>query len=402
MKLITIEKNAVEALQYLERCVNNGLPGGTRFLNNVSPMYNPWLNSSFMCDTVIVNSDRVIEIGDSSDIPPDILREEFYIHPDTMFIYPKHDITLNQKRHRVLPTSSARTVYIPELNYYVKLHYPLMLGRVNKALSKNDLMNSYYNTFFLSQLISEKKCSPNIGFFPEPYAKYSPEYNLFNIWRSPNYKMLQNHKDRVSYIIPAFSLFGRDWENPDDPTLIFQLIVNKIGIGKEPMNLLVFPIISCYLSLLFQCGLQIEMHAQNFMIAFDINWNFIGIILRDIDSIQHDLTIMQFHGFNYYAFQNYGRCLDDSDDYYKIKHSFMFDHKFGEFFLLPLLSEIRRVLDVDMIELTEEIKCFCRLQYGDEFEKYFPENVWYKFENILIRPGIRRRVYTKCSAPIFR
>ena len=397
-----IEENPTEALQYLERCVNNGLPGGTRFLYNVSPMCNPWLSASFMCDTVIVSSDKVIELGDSSDIPEDVLREEFYIHPDTMLIYKQYDIVINRTKHRVIPTSSARTVYIPELNYYVKLHYPLILGRVNKELSKNDLMNSYYNSLFLSKLILEKKCNPNIGYFPEPYSKYTPEYNMFNIWRSPDFKMLQNHKDRVSYIVPAFSLFGRDWENSDDPTLISQLIVNNVGVGKKPLNSLVFPIISCYLSLLFQCGLQIEMHAQNFMIAFDKNWDFVGIILRDIDSIQHDLTIMRLHGFNDYDFQNYGRCLDDSDDYYKIKHSFMFDHKFGEFFLLPLLSEIRRVLDIDMIDLTEEIKHFCRLHYGGDFENYFPKNEWYKFENILIRPGITRRVYTKCRNPIFR
>lgn len=401
MKLRAIENDPVTALRYLDRCVNNGLPGGTRFLNNVSKMTNPWSVSSFQCGSVMADPDRVIEVGTlPTPLTGTISKEEFLIHPDTINDYLSS--LEPTKQYTVVPTSSARTVYVSGTAHYVKMHYPLILGRVSKALTKNDLMNSFYNTELLSRLISVYGCMQQIAFFPEPYSKYSPALDLYNIWRSTDPVMHHTLKSRVRYIIPAFSLFGRDWEEPNDITLIAQLMVEKKGVGINPLKLLICPIISCYLTLLFQCGLQIEMHSQNFMAAFDSGWQFLGIILRDIDSIQHDLSIMRSHGLDEGIFQKYGRCFDETDPDCKIKRSFMFDHKFGEFFLLPILSEISNRYDVPLRDLTEEIKQFCRSNYSAEFDQYFPHDEWYKFKDILIRPGIKRRIYTRCKGTIFR
>ena len=92
-------------------------------------------------------------------------------------------------------------------------------------------------------------------------------------------------------------------------------------------------------------GIVPEMHSQNVLFGFDNAWNIKSIVLRDLESHDKDITLMRRLGkmdrLRSYPF----KCIEDNQYNYAIKHSFMFDHKLGEYFIAELFKVAAKVIN---------------------------------------------------------
>lgn len=387
MKIEVLQSNP-DCLDYLERKVNNGLIGGTKYLNNASLKYNP-----FYCYKMNIPYFVCQNIKEYGYLPNVLQRKVFFYHPDYKVIDSEFCI-------EGVPTASSRTIRISKINGYLKLSYPFNLGRVNKKISQSDIICSLSNSDIISKIIIDNKTNKYLSLLPETYGAV---YNYNNedigyIYRSS--ERISNNSRKTTIIVPAFSLFGAD-DNNDDLSIINQVKQRNIGFGKNYLKYLIYPIIDCYFQLLFFNGIELEMHPQNFLLGFDKEWNLTEVILRDMESVNIDINIMKYNGLSY-NINDSQRVLDEKDNYYYEKHSFRYDHKFGEYFLLPLLDEISDHNRNEINQACEEIREYVNSNYTEFLNKWFPIKFWYKFDDIYIEKGIERRIFLANKRPIFR
>lgn len=400
MLLEYIEQNPADALLIMERLVNNGSPDKMKFMNNTTDSTNPWLTKQILVDICIWDKLYKKYYGNK---PIEILQ---YISDSKMFIHPNMTESFGGEIVEKLvgiPTSSARTVFIPELEIYLKLHYPKLLGRVDKSLQDVDIQASIDVTNLLKRAIKRKKVSRLLGFFPEEFGCVgrNGDINISYTVRKSNIITIEDKS--ISYLCPAFSMYGKDFRNPKELTVIEQLIYEFKGVGKDPLHGLIIPVIDLYLSLLFEEGLQPEMHSQNFLLAFDDSWNLVSIVLRDLESVQKDITIRKEKGIGDFIEGYPHRCIWRGQLNYEEKHSFMYDHKLYEFFIKPLIDTIVKTgyLDKDIIYAI--IKEHVNNKYGNYIKEYFPKNgKWYKFEDVIVSYDIKRRLFLECDHPNIR
>ena len=155
--------------------------------------------------------------------------------------------------------------------------------------------------------------------------------------------------------------------------------------------------------MLFEGGLLAEWHAQNVLYGFDKSWHCVATVLRDMESIERDFPLMRRAGRSTQLASYPYKCLDADSYNYQIKHSFLFDHKLGEYLLQPIIDHALRVWSMkhNMIDQTivdvvmEEMRRLPR--------DFFPEdNSWYKFANDLIDQSRNARPYVRFENPRFR
>ncbi len=109
-----------------------------------------------------------------------------------------------------------------------------------------------------------------------------------------------------------------------------------------------------------------------------------GAVIRDFESFDKDLNIMRQLGIDS-EFETITEKVNDSSDLQKYmrRNSFLFDFKFGEYFLSPLLEYCRKKfsqIDVDM--MVQEIKKFSRSYIRKLPEDFFPKDKWYSYEKV--------------------
>jgi len=154
--------------------------------------------------------------------------------------------------------------------------------------------------------------------------------------------------------------------------------------------------------LLINSGIQAEWHAQNLLIGFDENFLPIKFITRDLESMDKDISLIEQFKLPF-KFESYPyKCIYDSQDNYKIKHSFMFDFKLGEYIIQPLLNFLESVYFVSSQTLVSSIKSCSAKQIEKLPDDYFPKNEWYVFENVMIDRTTDKRPYLKFANPKFR
>ena len=402
MQINDIEKNPKAALKYMERAVNDGSPTGLKFTNNVSLQTNPWINDEIELCVFDYPNDFLFVIGEESEHIQSIVGDNgIVIHPDFSFLFSNAGLSLI-RRFKGCPTSSSRTVFVDSINCYIKLHYPGILGRVDKSLSKQDIINSIDVTNLLSCAVKRKKVSSLLAFFPEKSGRIGSWNGLDFSFTIRSAEPFGNNTKSLRYIIPAFSLYGQDYNAPFDESILSQLIKLNTGVGKGYIEKLLIPIVDCYLSLLFYEGLQHEMHSQNFLLGFDENWDLCSIILRDIESIQKDLTIRKNMGITDLVKSYPSRCLLRNQVNYAEKHSFMYDHKLFDFFIKPLVDKIETNSEKKE-ECYKRISSYVRKKYMDQINEYFPKNgKWYKFEDVIVSSSVKRRLFLECDFPRIR
>lgn len=396
MKLEEIIKNPFTSLNYMERLVNNGSPSGFTKRNSTSEKTNPFKSEGFYLKKIDNNFNVY------GDLPEELLSlGGLLVHPD-MENYISNKKIICDTNIYVVPTSSFRTVKVLDKEYYIKLSYPGVIGRMRRDLEEQHVLSCIQMNQILYSLVQKEETNKLFAFLPE-YAggvtSLGSKIKAGYMVRSsiPIGKNVSN----IAYIIPGFSLFGKDIKNPVDMEIINQIMLYK-NVGNEYLlTNIIQPLIEFYFDCLLKEGISPEMHSQNILFGFDKEWNVASIILRDLESIDKDVTIRA--NLDKSNFINSFKNIKESDYNYRIKHSFMFDHKLGEYLVEELITCTKKLNLVQEINLRKAIKDFTVDNYGSYFQNLFPSNSkWYKFDNVEINHDLPYRPYLELDDSTLR
>lgn len=410
MKLCNIFKYPWECLDYMERYVNDGSPSGFTWENTTSKDTAPRsrVDRFNLLEGIALNG----KVESYGKIPIKLHHNSILLHPDMKSnekIY--NNVELKPSLYFGIPTSSARTVRIvsnENENIYAKLHYDGIIGRVNRKITRKHALSGLETTFLLYDAINSLQLPYFFTFLPESGCKVisfevdNLIYEFGTVFREAlPYGCSQKN---IKIIIPLFSLLSKDRFYPDDEILIEQ-IVKQCGDNpyKYVMEKIIKPVLQCYFTLIITLGLQPEWHGQNILLGFSDSLSQVYVIARDLDSVDKDITIMKKLGMDI-NFASYPyKCLDEFQYNYTIKHSFMFDHKVGEYIIEPLLNYLINNYGLNSFELVEEIKCFVDPYLKKLPQNFFPcDKCWYKFDNVIVNQDINYRPYVKLKNPKYR
>lgn len=407
MILENINFESAEDYIYLERYVNCGSPSGFTDKYNTSNQTCPkGPNSSFYLCGVKLPSN--IPIQDFGEKTPFFDKWAMLVHPDMINDELFSICTdIDKKAVLVAPTASSRTVKVLDSDgWFLKLNYKGLIGRIDRQLMKKHAVSAIEVSNIIDKAI-KKNTLPNVFYFHRevsarvidlPFNDSFYEWGI--VFREP---MPSPKNSQIKFLIPAFSLFSKDDNFQMDPTILTQLI-NK---QNKPVNDFLFediisPIYRSYFNLLLNCGLQLEAHAQNILFAITKDYQVLGIVSKDAESIDKDLSLMCELGIgNKITTTNY-KCLKRGDYNYHIMHSFMFDFKLGEYLINPIIEDAHKNFSFNKQKLIKKIKKFNHSFFKKLPNDFFPlDGKWYSYENI-IHDISKKRNYIAKENPRFR
>lgn len=401
MKANDIVIDDIESYLYMERYVNNGSPSGWH-KRTTSPETSPF-----------DGADRFPLLQfDVSDINNEVYGKCSLFAGNVNYAHPDSEVSavLSASKRKpipsdilVSPTSGARTMLIRNGEHankgYLKLTYDIArIGRVDRQLTRKHCLACLEASDEIKKAIDDGRITADFGLQLEPAAKISmliagdKEYEWGVVYREvAPYPYLNR---RVT-LIPGFSLFGSDRKNPADPPVILQLI-ERSGISPEEyLKSLLIKIVDCYWQVVVACGLHMEWHSQNCLFEVDQNYLIHRVILRDLDSVDRDIPLQKFLKVKS-LWQCYPvMCFDESIYFYKIRASYMYDFKLGEYLLTPLIDTVCSFYGLQASIFEQAVKTYVREKYLHLLPKdYFPEDgCWYNCDNSERKPGTRREYF---------
>ena len=399
MTLNEILLHPQDTLLYMERLVNNGSPSNFSFQYMTSKETCPLYTEAYSLYTVKNISSE--EIEDFGFIPKEIcnLKYKFLLHPDWKNVTTAFDI--EETSLVVTPTSSSRTVKLLEFDYYIKLFYPGILGRITRELRREHILSSIDVSNILNDLLQKNSLPNTFAYFPERGGRLYHSQNGDIGFLIRDAVPCGNGVHEIQALIPAFSLFSSDRKNKDLP-LIVQILKKKYDPQNYLLEQLIFPIVDIFFGCIFYGGLLFEMHSQNFLIGINSEYDIVSIVLRDLESVDKDITIMQHNNIQYAIKSKPYKCISDNQYNYFIKHSFMYDHKLGEYFFDQLLFCVEEYTFVEKYKIEAEIRHYIKTRYRSEISSFFPEGKWYKFKNVLVDRNQEERPYISFPYPRYR
>lgn len=390
---------------YMERYINDGSPSGFSYKYSTSAETSP-LSKSKSFSLVSLEIPTSITIKDYG-IKPSFLKCDFLIHPDFIedILFSKCKI-VEKEALLVSPTSSARTIKIIKDNYgFIKLNYKGLIGRVDRQLAKKHALSAIEVSEIIEEALRKRKLPNKFLFYKETFARVielpngEETYEWGMLYRE---EMPFPYDNKVSYIIPAFSLFSEDINNKNHKTLLTQIIeMQKKDVEEFLFEDLICPIYENYFELLINCGLQLEAHAQNTLIGIDKNFKITGIIFKDAESIDKDVSLMKELNIDNIIKSLDYKCLRRTDYNYQIMHSFMFDFKLGEYLISPIIEESYNNFNFNKKRLEEKIRFFNKKFISRLPEDFFPSNKWYFYEKV-IHDRTKKRPYKFKENPKYR
>jgi len=398
MLLSQIKQDSTIALNYLERLVNNGSPSGFSEKNTASKETNPFTSEGYyICR--LTGADKVENYG---NVPECFFKTNAILcHPDWKRAIPS-DVGFEVEEQLVIPTSSVRTIKMNGLDYYIKLSYPGVIGRLARDLDEQHILSSIQINGIMQGLTNNSKMPDSFAFLPESGGQLfiKGDFKTGCVFRQS--KPIGKNAGSISYIIPAFSLFGVDRKNPQDDFLLLQILKEKKQPEQFLFSQIIKPLIEIYFTCVLEEGLSAELHSQNVLLGFNNTDDVVAIILRDLESVDKDNTIRRQLGKS--EFLTTFKSIEEGRDYnYKIKHSFMYDHKLGEYLIEELINCAQKGGFIESAKIINKIRSFVNEKYGNVIKDFFPEDgLWYKFEDVEIDRNSSMRPYKKLTHPILR
>lgn len=406
MLLETIRKDPIKSFLHMERYVNIGSPSGfTDKYTTSLPTSPKGPNESFsLCSIEFPNEFTFEDFG----VTPDFFKEkEMFVHPDMIDDDLFSNCTQNREALLVVPTSSARTVkVIGENGWFLKLNYKGLIGRFERQIARKQASSAVEVTNIIQSAINNGKLPKSYYIFPEVGARVvdfpdkGSQYEWGIVFREP---LPFPHNEELKYIIPGFSLFSRDEMKPDDPTVLTQLIINqRKSVEDFLFEDLISPIFESYFCLLLQCGLQLEAHAQNISFVLNEDMDIIGLVARDAESIDKDISLIEDMKIGVNVKTTEWKCILREQYNYHIMHSFMFDFKLGKYLISPIIEEALKSFSFDKGKLIDRIKSFNNYYIRQLPHDFFPlDGKWYSYDNI-VHDRTKKRPYVASDNPDYR
>lgn len=385
----------------LERYVNNGSPSGFTELKTTSLITSPFHGADVFPLLEFPDDDfECIALGSSQRL---FERGVNYAHPDSERSTVLRDSgrKLTTTNFNVSPTAGGRTMLLrtPPLEGYLKLTYDIArLGRVDRQLSLKLCQSSLEVTGALKECIDTGKCPLSFALLLESSAKISllatstGTYEWGTIYREA---LPYPHRPGSTQLVPGFSLFSADRHNPADEPLINQFIRLRGGEPRAYLINLLRLIVDCYWCAVLNCAFHPELHAQNCLFEVDESFNIARLVLLDMQSVDKDIPLARTLGLRD-AWESYPEsCFDESIYFYKIRPSYVYDFKVGEYLLSEIIKVVADRYQIDTAGVEREIQEYVRCHYTSKLPRdYFPlDGYWYDCDRTERLPGQRRQYY---------
>lgn len=418
MNAKTIFLTPEDAFIYMERYVNNGSPSGWTKLRSTSLETSPFTGKNkfplLQFNDIDVN---VIEIGEHNNIFDNNVN---FAHPDSYCseILQNSKRTLINSNVIVSPTSGGRTMYVRSENYsgFIKLTYDVnRIGRVDRQLKYEHCMSSYEVSSSLKKAIDDGKFKKTFSILLEKSAKVSrlvfnsKVYDWGTILRECTpYPYITNEK---RCLVPGFSMFGTDFYSnvTEEDELLINQFIEMSGINPTEYLCNVIKItVDAWFEVLLNCAFILELHGQNCYYEINENYQVVRIVIKDMDSVDKDLSLARKLGLNDQWKSFPFECFyEDKPEnypwYYKIRPSYMYDFKLGTYLLEPMIQAVYKRYRIDTNIVYNTIKKYVRDNYWNKIPLgYFPlDGSWYDCDNSERKPGERRKYYQH-NNPKFR
>lgn len=339
---IIASENPYLAWLALERFWNDGSPSGFRPLvkRTFAPEASP---CTFKLPAAVVPRNDVTttfgaqlaEMGNRTPSEDDPIDFHFHpaLNPSVLWSCP---MELSENRLDASPTASVRTVAnLTEhgrIEYFVKLHFPSLLGRFERSLQLHKWAASLERSRLFKEAYQDKRMEWSFleEFSGQFYSGSNSNSAFGNIFRSSF--PFGHEEDNSFLIIPAFSLFAKPHVGT---TSIIQAIRVKHGwTVDECLEHFAISTIDMYFELWLDFGLMPELNAQNLLFLYDMNDGKIMPVVRDMQDTYVDQEIIHRPYCITY------KCISGGDEITQARRSFSFDFKLGEYFLHPLIKSL--------------------------------------------------------------
>jgi hypothetical protein len=415
MLLKEVRLHSSTITQYAERFINDGSPSGFPELHSTSADTTPFGLKPYF-HVLSMQSSRVREFGRVGDAPlmaGSLPADAIFVHPDVPRMALEEsegsEVAFTETDILVVPTASGRTVQIlsKSPHDYLKLHYPKVLGRMTRELTFPKAIAGPESSSIIEAAIEGGDLPSALHVLSEPYARVLEvktkqgveEWGMVYRRAAPVGKRVGD----IKILLPCFALFSADRFKVHHPTIIAQILGGFENRGAEYfIEMIVGPIIDSYFMLLRTLGLQAEWNAQNLMLGFSDDFRTVAIVMRDLESVDKDITLMAALGRPSVFESAPYKCIKAGQYNYQIKHSFMFDFKLGECVLRPLFLAAAVGLRMEL----DEFRCIVRDRVAQHVRKlpskFFPAGRWYSFDRVLVDQRRNARPYLEHSNPLFR
>lgn len=398
MRLSSILDDPSGTLRYMEQYINVGSPSGFTPINQPSARYAPGRSPApfplLACIGAPESGHHAQDYGLVPNLCPQLQENNWiFIHPDVQR-HPELDAEglsiIEIPKPLVTPTSSGRTVQIisDEPEWHIKLSYPGLLGRVNRSLPQVKAFAGPEISCEVEASILGGSLPPDLHIMREVGARVltvADNCTWGMVIRDP--QPFGPRADQTVAMIPLFSLFSRDAQQPDDPSILLQLI-SHWGTQADTYvkcNILQ-AILQCYFSLVATLGLLAELNAQNILLGLNQEGRPTGIVIRDLMGIEKDLTIRDSLGISTHFSSSPYKCISKAADsaLYYIRHSFSFDFKLGDYVLSPVIQEACRTGLWEEGALITYVRQVTTGLTDALPPDYFPQDEWYRHPRVLL------------------
>lgn len=409
MKATDLFSNKDSTFIYLERYVNNGSPSGFTEVHTTSERTNPFRGEDRFPLLAFTDFDApVTHLGKENEIISDTFN---FAHPDSVNsqILKLSGRKVFESNIVVSPTSSARTMMIRDSSVkgFIKLTYDISrLGRVDRQLTLKHCLSCVEITETLRKCIDSHVLPKTFGIFSDVSARVThlnlgdTTYEWGVVFREPK---PYPYSDGNVQLVPGFSLFSIDKHNEHDELLITQLIDLSGTAPRDYIIDLLKMIVDAYWGVVRQCAFNLECQAQNSLFEVDENYKIARFIYRDMDSVDKDIPLAKHFGLKHDWESCPHACFDEGDYNYRIRSSYIYDFKLGEYLLSPLLDAVASKYHLNANAIQAEIREYVQFNYLRHLPPtYFTDDgFWYVADNTERMPG-QQREYIAKPDPKFR
>jgi hypothetical protein len=415
MLLKDIQLHSATIGRYAERYINDGSPSGFSERNSTSAETSPFgLKPPFKLSILTAEKTRDFGcVARASVLNTQLPHDAIFVHPDMhdQFMHDSSGVgaTLTRSEVLVAPTASGRTVQFvsAEPHDYVKLHYAGVLGRMRRELPFAKAIAGPETSAIIENAIAKKLLPPLLHVLPEPYARIAavPNGDALNEWgmvyRSAT--PIGANTSQIAVLLPCFALFSVDRLAPHHPSILAQILQkhSRVATGYF-MESLILPMVDMYFMLLRTLGLQAEWNAQNLLFGFSRDFEVVAIVMRDLESVDKDISLMRHLGLAARFESAPYKCIHSTQYNYQIKHSFMYDFKLGESVLRPLFAAAANCIDINFARFASIVGSHVSEHTRHLPDDFFPKAKWYSFERVLVDQSRDWRPYVEHGAPAFR
>lgn len=385
---------------YLERYVNDGSPSGYTLHDQMSPKTNPLGLEPFFHPLRIkpVGCRTETHLSSLFSCPPELLIP--LAHPDAASELASHGVATELARDiRVVPTSSGRTCRLldDERGYFIKLHYPGLLGRIDRAMPRHKSLAGIEVSDEVAAAISDGNLPTKLAIMPEvacvvtcPDA--SPTHTFGHVVR----RSAAYPDTPPSARIPLFALWAIDRLAPLDAPLLEQIFESSPDLGRQLVEDTIVTLIDFFFCLWSSTGLLYEVNAQNTLIEIDDTLRLKRVVIRDFNSTEKDLAQRNKLGrTSNFASGRYKILAAEDKENARLRRSFAFDFKLCNYAVSPLIEAAARFSSVESKTYISFLKDIVSHSTSGIPKDFFPiDGSWWSHPDVDLsstRPYVQNR-----------